>query len=85
MKSVFILIQEGGSSSELYIHAHDTIEDADQDRIDCSRDGSYATSEVLEIPASLSNEDFYQAAEALLRMSRELEVVEIPEEKEESI
>lgn len=76
-RAVFILIQEGGSSSELYIHAHDTAEEAEQDRIDCSRDGSYATSPVMEVPSSLAEHpDFYNVAEDLLRLSRELEVVE---------
>jgi|GEM_PF-5890821 len=81
---VYLLIQEGGSSMELYVHAWDTYEEAKQDRIDCARDGAYATSEVIDVPASLADHpDFYEVVEDLLRMSHELECVEYDEDEDE--
>ncbi len=83
-KKVYILIQEGGSSSELYIHAHSTAEEAEQDRIDCSNDGGYATSPVMEVSAALADTDgFYDALEEVLRNVANLEVVETEDTNEE--
>lgn len=47
----YALIQEGGSSDELYLHVHDTLEDAEADRLDCA-DGAYRTTEPVELPDS---------------------------------
>lgn len=78
---VYLLVQEGGTSSELYVHAWDTLEAAEQDRIDCAADGAYRTSEIVEAPASLvDHPDFYSVVEELLRASRDLECVEYAEE-----
>jgi hypothetical protein len=65
---VYILIQEGGSSCELYIHAHSTRADAESDRFSRRDDGSYRTSEdIIEVPVSLANHPmFYEFAEMLV-------------------
>jgi hypothetical protein len=66
-KPVFVLIQEGGTSFELYIHAHTTREDAEDDRVSCETDGAYRTSDILEVPSSLADEPgFYELAEKLV-------------------
>ncbi|WP_175145536.1 hypothetical protein, partial [Paraburkholderia phenoliruptrix] len=52
---IHVLIQEGGSSTELYLHAWDTAEEASDDRIACARDGAYRTSDVVEVDSSLGN------------------------------
>lgn len=65
---VYVLIQEGGSSAELYLHAHHTFEDAEDDRESCADNGAYRTSStIVEVPASLANHPaFYEIAEKLL-------------------
>lgn len=64
----FVVIQEGGSSSELYVHAHANHDDALNDRLDCANEGSYRTTPVYEISPLLAvlGEHFYAAAEDLL-------------------
>ena len=83
-RPVFILIQEGGSSTELYIHSHDSKEEAEEDRISCARDGAYRTSEVIELPGPVAalGEAFYEVAEELLRATHDLECVDIPADEE---
>lgn len=65
---VYVLIQEGGSSAELYVHAHNTFADAEDDRQSCADEGAYRTSStIVEVPASLANHPkFYEIAEKLL-------------------
>lgn len=76
----FVLIQEGGSSTEHYIHAHGSLEDAQDDRISCAQ-GAYRTTPVMEISPALSalGEDFYEAAEQLLYIQDDLTCVEVPD------
>lgn len=71
---VYILIQEGGSSCELYIHTHTTRADAEADRVSCRDAGSYRTSEdIIEVPASLANHPmFYEFAEMLIGATTKL-------------
>lgn len=47
---VYALIQEGGASDELYLHVHDTLEEAEADRRDCGDDGAYRTTNPIEFP-----------------------------------
>lgn len=76
--TAWLLIQEGGSSSELYVHGWDTQEEAEDDRVNCARDGAYRTSPVLEVDANLANHPtFYETVEALLGASRELDLVDV--------
>lgn len=65
---VYILVQEGGSSGELYIHTHDTRADAEASRVSCRDEGSYRTSkDIIEVPVSLANHPmFYEFAEMLV-------------------
>lgn len=48
----FAVIQQGGSSEELYLHISNTEEDAEAFRRSCE-DAAYATSCVVEVPRSL--------------------------------
>jgi hypothetical protein len=64
---VFVLIQEGGTSFELYIHAHTTREEAEDDRVSCETNGAYRTSDILEVPSRLADQPgFYELAEQLV-------------------
>ncbi|WP_157657726.1 hypothetical protein [Burkholderia ubonensis] len=64
---VYVLIQEGGSSYELYIHAHHTLDEADADRVSCEDNGAYRTSDIIEVPTSLADHPgFYELAEQLV-------------------
>jgi hypothetical protein len=65
--TVYLVIQEGGATGELYIHATDSDEEAEAFRFSCRHDGSFRTSPVIKIPRYLSNESFYEAVEELLR------------------
>lgn len=49
----YVVVQEGGSSEEIYIHASDTEHDAEAFRVSCRDEGSYRTSGVIEVPAEL--------------------------------
>lgn len=72
-KMAYVLIQEGGSSDELYIHSHESLLDAEEDRVSCSRDGAYRTSEIIEVPENLATQEgFYEIVEKLLVASRHL-------------
>jgi hypothetical protein len=72
-KMSYVLIQEGGASDELYIHAHESMEDAEADRVECEENGAYRTSDILEIPSALADyPGFYEQAEAVLRLKSTL-------------
>lgn len=81
-KPAFVLIQEGGSSTEYYVHAWDTRTEAEQDRINCTRDGSYRTSEIVEVPGAIANQPgFYDAvAEIVSATTQKMDYVEVPDE-----
>lgn len=79
-KKVYVLVQEGGSSSELYLHAWETGEDAEQDRVNCARNGAYRTSPVIEVPAALADQEgFYDIVEEILRAATRLEYADVKE------
>jgi hypothetical protein len=64
----YVMIQEGGSSTELYLHAWGSEGEAEDDRADCTTDGAYRTTEVVTVPAHLaSHPAFYDVAEARVR------------------
>lgn len=74
---VYMLIQEGGSSAELYIHAHETFSEAENDRVSCADDGSYRTSEIIEVPSDLAaHPKFFEVAEQLARATLTLDYPE---------
>lgn len=65
----YVLVQEGGTSAELYLHAHESLEHAQADRESCEEDGAYRTTDILEIPSRLADRPgFYEHAESLLRL-----------------
>ena len=49
----FCVIQEGGSSTELYLHVSDSADDAEAFRKSCATEGAYRTSGVIEAPVVL--------------------------------
>lgn len=74
-KPRYCLVQEGGTSSELYLHAHLTLQEAKKDRVSCAKDGAYNTSPIIEIPpvTAALGELFYEYAEKLIGATTELE------------
>lgn len=69
-----LVVQEGGSSSELYVHALSTSAQASLHQRNCWNEGAYRTTEVVEVPASLaSHPDFMRVAEALVAATLTLE------------
>lgn len=77
---VYVLIQEGGSSSELYVHSHDTLEDANADR-ESSASGAYRTSPAFQVSGALAQTPgFYEALAAALDATNNLDLVDAPVE-----
>ncbi|MGY2488272.1 hypothetical protein [Cupriavidus sp. CP313] len=79
----FIVIQEGGTSAELYVQSLESAGDADAYRVDCTQEGGYRTSPYIEVPASLAGHPlFYGIAEKLVRATAELELAAVPADTE---
>lgn len=77
----FLVLQEGGSTGELYAHCFDSPEDAQSYRQDCTVNGAYRTSPVVEVPAALAaTEAFIAVLEDALRASAGLEYVDVDED-----
>ncbi len=72
---VFVLIQEGGASDELYVHAHSSEADARNDRANCTSDGAYRTSEIIKVSPLIAalGEEFYLSVELLISASQHLQ------------
>ncbi|TXH16597.1 MAG: hypothetical protein E6R03_05215 [Hyphomicrobiaceae bacterium] len=71
-KHGYIVIQQGGSSSELYLHAFDTLSEVRQYRKSCDN-AAYETSEPVEVPLRLlDDKEFVDIAEAIVDACREL-------------
>lgn len=62
-KPVYALVQQGGSSKEMYLHVHDTRAQAKIDKAACAK-ASYQTSEIFAIPGEVANEQTYTLIEA---------------------
>lgn len=68
-KTVHLYVQEGGSSTEIYLHAFNTAKQAAAGRRSCAA-ASYGTSQVVSAPASLvDHPEFFNVVEALLKGS----------------
>jgi len=76
--AAYALIQEGGSSAELYIHSHPTRAEAEADRLDCKDNGCYRTSSIIELPpvVAMLGEHFYGVATALIDAANYLDFPE---------
>lgn len=76
-ESAFVYVQEGGSSSELYLHSHETAKAAHAGRISCS-EAAYRTGPVIEVPPELAalGEVFYGTVEDILGSLDDLNCVE---------
>jgi hypothetical protein len=80
--TVFAVLQEGGTSSEIYLLSSRTEAEAQQVRIACAND-SYRTSPPVSIPADLAAHPAFSAVVAqMLAASREFAYVEVPEDYE---
>ena len=56
LKTNYLVVQQGGSSTEFYIHALSTLRQVERYRKSCDR-AAYATSEPIEVPAALVEQD----------------------------
>lgn len=70
-KPIFLVVQEGGSSTELYLHSFNTPEDAQAYRTECDEEAGYRTSPVLEAPEGI--EKYLSNIEEVLRSLSNLE------------
>ncbi|MCU6502076.1 hypothetical protein LPN04_30210 [Rugamonas sp. A1-17] len=64
----YCYMQEGGSTSELYLHEYDTKLEAIAGRVDCASAGAYRTGAIVEIAPCFRalGKVFYATAEALV-------------------
>ena len=76
-KKLYLVIQQGGSSSELYVHPHNTLKEARTDMKSCA-EAAYNTAGPIEIPQALTKSllkdkdaerDFYKVLEETLRLT----------------
>lgn len=65
--TVFVVIQEGGATGELYTSSWPTREEAEAFRFNCRDEGSYRTSPVIEVARALAREPFYEVVEQFMR------------------
>ncbi|QYY33702.1 hypothetical protein K2O51_31140 (plasmid) [Cupriavidus pinatubonensis] len=76
----FVVIQEGGTSTELHLHSFNTAADAEQYRVGCVSDGAYRTSPCIQIAPSLANHpQFYEIAGQLIQAITEIDYAEEPD------
>jgi len=52
-KKLYLIIQQGGFSREMYVHVHSSLKEAKADIRSCGK-AAYNTSEPIEIPEGLS-------------------------------
>lgn len=80
-QEAYVLIQEGGSSDELYLHAHTSMAEAEADRQSCAQ-GAYRTTPAIAVNGMLAamGEPFYEAIEAVLSSRDDLDYPEEPAE-----
>lgn len=71
-KQIYCLVQQGGASTELYLHAHTTKRAAETDKLDCWANGAYATSAVFSIPASIATDRVFEAMQQAVDAAAEL-------------
>lgn len=80
----WIVVQEGGSSSEIYAHSFDCEEGANLFRMGCS-EGGYRTGKPVKVPAFLVDDpNFGIALEEILKTTLNLECVKVPEVDEDA-
>jgi hypothetical protein len=66
-KMAFLVVQEGGSSTEMYVTGHATLKKAQAHRRSCAR-ASYRTSPPVEVPESLvKTQDFLDSVLRLMQ------------------
>jgi hypothetical protein len=72
---ILLVIQEGGSTGEVYVHAHKNVKDARADMKSCG-EAAYRTVGPIEIPKALTEalsknnaaeQEFYDTLENILR------------------
>ncbi len=69
----FYYVQEGGSSTEVYLHGFDTLKAAEKGRVSCEK-SAYRTTGIVEVPRELADtKGFHEAVEDLLKASLDFE------------
>lgn len=73
---VYCYVQEGGSSTEIYLHTFDTLADAEDGRIECAA-SAYRTSNIVEVPKKLADQEgFHDTIQEILMASLDFEYAE---------
>lgn len=71
-KTAFVVVQQGGATSEVYVHAFDTKGEANTYRKSCDR-ATYNTTEVLSVPNKIVETcDDVEALEAVVKAAVQL-------------
>jgi hypothetical protein len=70
LQEVILVVQQGGSTREMYLHTFDTPEQADKFRESAWKKGSYSTSEPLAVPAGI--EDYIGEIQNILSAALDL-------------
>lgn len=70
-KECFVVIQEGGSSTELYLHAFDSWKNAVDFRLSCMDEGAYCTTGPCKVPVGFKK--YLGTAQELLHLLDSLE------------
>lgn len=80
----YLVVQEGGSSMEIYVHSSPTEEEAEEFRVSCAR-GAYRTSPVIEVPSELAalGETFYECVEDVLKGTLDFGYVPVPSDDDD--
>ena len=66
-RAVYLIVQEGGTTGELYVHTHNNRRSAEKDRVSCAGAG-YRTTPVIRVPRALADTPrFYEILEAVAR------------------
>lgn len=74
----YLVVQEGGSSREMYVHGFDTIASADAYRESSVKEGAYRTSPPIQLPKSLlEHPEFFEVAESIAKGAVDVDYPEV--------
>jgi hypothetical protein len=72
-----VVIQEGGASNEFHPHAFDSVDDANEYRVNAAKNGAYLTTEPVEMPDAT---DFDALAELLAKIG-DIGMPDVPDDE----
>ena len=69
-QEVILVVQQGGSTKEMYVHTFDTLEHADKFRKSARDKGGYSTSKPLTVPVGI--EDYIEEIQNIISATLDL-------------